>query len=240
MQKILKLLLKMKWSRKLFGRAFLQHTVKKWEFPDWINRQELTDLGDMISQYHTWQNSKFSFITTELIDGETAIYAMTRTENKKPKYVVCSKNLKRPYKEDGHSQWWMISRYSNMETVLKNIMDDNKVNTVILYGVIIGPDINNNQYNKQQYKFYATSLLVDTYQFDYINMVEELYRYGIACVPQIDIDMALPPSVVDIVDYAVRRSDINPEVEQKGVVARLGNKSFKVLNQNFMKEVKKR
>jgi hypothetical protein len=176
-----------------------------------------------------------SFEMTEKLDGQSLTCFLIKNPKKWQfwnKYIfgVCSRNY-HLIKED-NSSYWTIAKQYNIKNILQEIIKDNKY--VVLQGEIIGNKIQKNKYKIFGYDLYAFNLIYPNKKCNNFEMINTLTNYDIKCVPLLEVDFKLKPSIKEMVEYAKGESVIYPTIRE-GVVIRNYEKgiSFKVINPDF-------
>jgi len=175
------------------------------------------------------------FIVTEKVDGQSGTFFVVKNRKYKPwkfwqqKYVfgVCSRNFQL-LKDDGQSYWNVAKKYNLKEYMIKYAQQTN-ANTVVIQGEIIGPKIQGNKYGVTENKLYLFNHIIDG------QLAPAVSRWGIECVPFLNIRFYLPPTIPECVAYAIGKS-LLADVPREGVVVRNYNKglSLKIINPDFL------
>jgi len=224
--KIKKLLGKMKWYRKLFGK-------KREGFPSFIKKTD----EDRIQLFpDICEDEKdTTFQVSEKIDGQSGTYFLVKSKGwfGKTKFVfgVCSRNLL--LRKPDNSSYWSIARKYNIEQVLKNLID--KSNYAILQGEIIGTNIQGNKYKVSDYEFFAFNLIFSDQKPDNDLAKSILEWHAIKFVPLLDNNLKLKSTIQDMVEYSNGKSQISDTLRE-GVVVRNYEKgiSFKIVSPEFL------
>jgi hypothetical protein len=224
--KIKKLLNRMSWFRKLFGK-------RRASFPSFIHKTD----EDRIQLFpHICENEANTiFEVTEKVDGQSGTYFLVQTKGwfgkKKFTFGVCSRNLLLP-KPDSSSYWTIAKKY-NIESVLKTLIGDNKY--IVLQGEIVGTNIQGNKYGVKEHDFFAFNLITSEMKVGTTAKRYLLDQHGIKCVPLIDTNFILKPTIAEMVDYSNGKS-VLADTLREGVVIRNYEKniSFKVVSPEFL------
>lgn len=224
--KIKKLLNRMSWFRKLFG-------AKRASFPSFIHKTD----EDRIQLFpHICENEANTiFEVTEKVDGQSGTYFLVQTKGwfgkKKFTFGVCSRNLLLP--KPDNSSYWTIAKKYDIEKVLKSLIGDNKY--VVVQGEIIGTNIQGNKYGVKEHDFFAFNLIASEVKVGTTAKRYLLEQHGIKCVPLLDTNFKLKPTIAEMVDYSNGKS-VLADTLREGVVIRNYEKniSFKVVSPEFL------
>jgi hypothetical protein len=224
--KIKKLLNRMSWFRKLFG-------TKRASFPSFIRKTD----EDRIQLFpHICENEKDTiFELTEKVDGQSGTYFLVQTKGwfgkKKFTFGVCSRNLLLP--KPDNSSYWTIAKKYNVENVLKALIGNNKY--IVLQGEIVGTNIQGNKYGVKEHDFYAFNLIASEVKVGTTAKRYLLDQHGIKCVPLLDTNFRLKPTIAEMVDFSNGKS-VLADTLREGIVVRNYEKniSFKVVSPEFL------
>jgi hypothetical protein len=179
---------------------------------------------------------------TEKLDGcsSTFIY-------KKGKLRACSRNYELIKKEDNH--YWNI--HGKLEKFLKDIVKNNKSlkkETIIIQGEIVGPKIQGNKYELDDFYLYIFNIKLGSDTFimnadQIVNFVApEIIKHKfinlvpfIGCFPGIDLTRE------NLIELSKGNSRLLESQKREGIVLRDGKCpgfSFKVINPEFLLEEK--
>jgi hypothetical protein len=100
---------------------------------------------------------------------------------------------------------------------------------VIIQGEIIGLNIQNNKYKREQYEFFPFNLFIDSTETNYIKGAFMI------TVPFLDKNYKLPATIQEAVEYAKGKS-VLADIPREGLVLRNYEKniSFKIINTEFL------
>ena len=110
-------------------------------------------------------------------------------------------------------------------------MRENNFEWCGMQGEIIGPKIQGNKYKVTEPRFFMFNLLTPSGMSEYVPQWMD-----IECVPIVGVNVALPDTVSEVLDYATAQSKINHETLREGVVIRNYDKniSFKAVSPEFL------
>ena len=176
------------------------------------------------------------FLVTEKLDGTSATYAMKRERRlfrkDKFEFFVCSRNLRISPKSNGHYN--KIAKIHNMETVLKNILQEKDADTIYVQGEIVGNSIQGNKYNRERINFFAFTLNIDGERYP----IESLVWHDIETVPVIYSHLSFASGVEGALTLSKRTTSVEGSNSlAEGIVIRNAedyNESYKVINPDFL------
>lgn len=183
--------------------------------------------------------------STEKIDGMSATYFVNKGE-----YGVCSRNL--DLKLLDKNPFYRLGKMIDIETKLRSV-NRNIASQGEMYGITGGKGIRGNKLDIKGLRFamYNVYLIDET---RYMNLDEMLKLSTDLEIPTVPIlgRFNLPSNMDDLVSMATKKSAINPEKWQEGIVVRpvnniidpefsmlagsngTGYVSFKVMNPEFL------
>jgi hypothetical protein len=218
-------------------RTFPQFAVKVWgknlkPFPCYIPKTDETRLQSAPKVLS--RHKKEIFYATEKLDGSSCTVFCKGGE-----VGVCSRNIWYP-KDDGN-QFWKAVISLGLDKSIKDYGD------IALQGELIGEGIQKNRLKQKGQKIYFFNAY-DIKLGQYLSYREFICLCGnlnIPTVPILDDKFKLKSKVDKMVEYATRKSTMNPDVLAEGVVFRpltessdpqLGRLSFKVINPDYLLE----
>jgi RNA ligase (TIGR02306 family) len=202
-------------------------------FPAFIPKTDETRLQTVPEVLHRYQY--IPFYVTEKVDGTSCTIFFKDGE-----LNVCSRNLN--LKEDDNNTFWKVAKQLGLKEKLETIAPN-----IALQGELIGEGIQNNKLKITGQKI----LFFNAYDMDkgeylsYDLFVNTCKKLEVETVPLVVKNYKLLDTVDEMVTFATRTSEINPEVLVEGIVLRpmtemkdedLGRLSFKVINPNFLLE----
>lgn len=225
-----KWLMRFKWFRNLIN-------LKKYstEFPSWIAKTDEIRiqsnpkiLEDNLHQY---------WMITEKLDGTSATYAIKKHKRlfgNKWEFFVCSRNL-RKVRNDNSVYWEMVDKY-NIKKFLIDVCKYYHVNSFIIQGEIIGPNIQKNKYKLTSPELRIFNMTLPGGRLDYKSMLV------IINTPAIYNNISLVPYLGQIhllnVEEAIECSKGTSQLydtPREGIVCRNSdNNSFKAINPEFL------
>jgi len=218
-------------------RTFPQFAVKVWgknlkPFPCYIPKTDETRLQSAPKVLS--RHKKELFYATEKLDGSSCTVFCKGGE-----VGVCSRNIWYP-KDDGN-QFWKAVISLGLDKSIKEYGD------IALQGELVGEGIQKNRLKQKGQKIYffnAYDIKLGQY-LSYREFVCLCENLKIPTVPVLDDKFKLKSKVDKMVEYATRKSTMNPDVLAEGVVFRpltesndpqLGRLSFKVINPDYLLE----
>lgn len=228
------------WYRKLFSKPYRG-------FPKFIKKTDETRIQNI--PWIVEKEKDTLFYGTEKLDGQSATYAIVKEPKKwwklnkeeKYKFIVCSRNINLTKPND--SSYWTIAKKLNIEerlkilsdSTLKDLLNIETVETIVLQGEIIGPGIQDNKYNLKEYQFYAFNLIVNGIKVNHKAMVHLLEKINIKPV-QLIFTGPLFESVPECIDCLAKGPSTMCSIPKEGIVLRNYDKniSFKIINPDFL------
>lgn len=208
----------------------------KGQFPAFLPKTDETRiqvLEPLLEQYRGQ-----TFFITEKLDG-TSFTAFL----KDGEYGLCSRNLWLD-ESDSTSLFARVSQMLELPRKLELIRDRFGFQPAI-QGEVIGPVIQKNKYGLKSVDLRIFSVIdIDRCALvDRELMLTTLENVGLTSVPQLG-EFVLDHSIDELVEFAVGRSQLNPNVHREGLVFRSarevhdptlgGRLSFKVINPQFL------
>ena len=175
------------------------------------------------------------FYVTEKLDGSSCTFYIKNDE-----FHACSRNI--DFIEDPTQTIWRLAREMKIEEKMKEAGIADKI---ALQGEVVGEKIQKNTLNLKGQKIYffnAYDFITGEY-LSFQDFVDLFIKLDLPCVPLIDVNFKLLPTVDEMVAYATRKSVINPNGWAEGLVFRpkqeergekFGRLSFKVINPEFL------
>ena len=231
--KFTKFMLRYKWYRRFFKLKRTRET-----FPKFIKKTDEERIQNISWVVDKYANS--AFYASEKLDG-TSLTAFL-SNNKRGylnnyKFGVCSRNFKLNKKDN---VYWEISNKKDLNSILKDLIEDNKY--IILQGEIVGPGIQKNRYKLSDKELFIFNLIKFTkdnpyYLLDPISSRIILSKYEIKHVPIITLDFKLKPTINECLELAKGKS-ILYNTNREGLVLRNyeSNLSLKIINNDYLLE----
>ena len=232
-------MMRIKWLRKL-----LLPKKNSQEFPNFIRKtdeERIQNIPFILTKEDDFGN-RLCWMMTEKVDGQSGTFVLKRIRkksmfsNKKFEFIVCSRNRRIP-KED-NSSYWSVARKYHIESVLRSVIEDYE--WVAIQGECIGPGIQKNKYNRDDYELYVFNLIYPNGRTDSFHSNIVCRRYGLKHVPIIGYNGnyfgSLPDTVDDVLKMADGESALEPGVLREGIVFRTidGKQSFKAVSNQFL------
>lgn len=218
---------------KVFKKIILPKPEYK-NFPSFISKTDEIRLQNVL---HYLQEN-VSWTVTEKIDGQSGTFVLKRIKPKyfwqkeKFDYMVCSRNYRLNNKTN--SSYWKVSDKYNIEKALKLLIK--KEDWVAIQGECIDTKVQGNKYKVSEADFYAFNLIYPKGSMTYSEMSNRLHLVGIKSVPFITEIVGRATSMEDMIALSKGQSTLNNKTLKEGIVCRalLGDKSFKVINPEFL------
>ena len=215
--------------------------IAKGQFPGFIPKTDESRvqlLQNLLDKY-----IGFGCYISEKVDGSSVTFYY-----KDNIFGVCSRNLE--LIENDTNSLWKKAKEHNIEQKLKNIYETgfsfNDPSAEIgdkslikgnfaLQGEIIGEGIQGNPLKlKGQHIYFYNAFNIDTHRYlDYSDFIQLMIYIDLPTVPIITSDYILSNDIPSIIDIAVRKSILNPNVYAEGIVIRpvleIVDKSFNKL-----------
>lgn len=201
---------------KFFRNLFLKKKDKS--YPSHLEKSGETNIQKIFKDL---KGKDTLFYKTEKLEGQSATY-----EYYKGKFNRYSHNVK--LNKNSKGSWLRVEELYDIKNTLKEFYK--QVNVYIaLQGEIIGPGIQGNIYNKNEYEFYIFRIkdLSTGKYFEYsfltlcINFLSSISGKDFKLVPVLGENEHLLGSVQELLDDSEKeKSKINPSVLREGVVWR--------------------
>lgn len=208
--------------------------VVKGNFPSFIpktDEERIQNCADLLEH----QKGSVVYITSKL-DGTSATYFKYEGE-----FGACSRNLE--LKESlGNTIWEMADKYN-----LRNCIPDG----FAIQGEVMGEGINKNTLKIKGHKLFVFNIfnIKDSKYLDFDEMTSFCKKNNIDTVPIIDSGIILDFTFEQLMEMANKRSPLNPDVIQEGLVIRsitekrvlingVGSRfSFKVVSNDYLLKI---
>lgn len=224
-----------KWYRRLFMKI----KGDRIPMPSFITKTDEDRIQLFPNACKDW--SDLQFFVTEKLDGQSATYFMIPNPKrglfqKKWIFGVCSRNFQ--LMKPDNSSYWSVARKYDIEKWMRDLCARSGAG-LIIQGEIIGPKIQGNKYELDEYGFYVFNMIeYRNGKRRKINIIEQQLTcatLGFNTVPWIEIRQ-LKGSIPEEVEKAKGYSCLKPGLEREGVVMRNYERdiSFKVINPDFL------
>lgn len=230
--RIKRFLLRNKWYRRLF----MVQSDKG--FPKFIHKtdEDRIQLFPNICE----KEKETVFTVAEKLDGQSGTWFLVKEKSglkwllfRKPtlRFGVCSRNVY--LKTPNNSSYWKIAKKYNIESVLNKLIGERDF--VAIQGEIVGEGIQGNKYKVKDVDMYVFNLINPNGKENYIVMSVIMEAMGMKCVPRLDNNFKMLPTIPDMVDYANGVSKIY-DTAREGIVVRNyeSGLSFKVISPKFL------
>ena len=182
-------------------------------------------------------NDNGKYVMTEKVDGSSGSFLLVRHRSKipfvKPKleYIVCSRNLRRPVKDD--TIYWNVSDRYNIESVLRSLIGN--AEWVAIQGECVGPKVQKNKYGVNKNDLYVFNLIYPTGRVGSLEAKRLVEERGMKFVPIVSEGSYLPDTVEEMLALADGKSALADTLREGLVVRSLdGTKSFKAVSNQFL------
>ena len=226
--------------------------LAKGDFPFFLPKTDETRIQAAPSVLHRHESTPFA--VTEKLDGMSTTYYWhdedASSKGRLPQgarhpyiFGACSRNLE--FKPDESTRWTLAKTLSIPEALLAT--QEEWGHGVSLQGELVGPNIQGNKLNLSRVTFYAFNLydIVTRAYVPHDEFIQWCTEHKIPHVPVLDNSFSLKGQTVDsLLEYATRRSTLNPAVWAEGCVFRPlaeqhdaeleGRLSFKAINPEFL------
>lgn len=196
-------------------------------FPSFIRKTDEERIQNLATEYNGWRlQSQNQFYVTEKLDGSSATFYYNNGV-----FGVCSRNLE--LLETEGNTFWKVARELDLENKLQKLNSN-----ICLQGELIGEGIQGNPYKikGQTVRFFNIFDIDNQEYYGLPNFLITLDVLELESVPVLDRNFQLPESVDDLLNYADKKSELNPNFDREGVVIRsLDRKiSFKAISNKFL------
>jgi len=205
--------------------------IAKGNLPGDIPKTDETRIQSFPKVLTRYSDVKF-FITEKLDGSSTTIFVQDGELN------VCGRTVN--WNRESDNSYWKATIASGLDE------KKDQIGKIVLQGELVGEGIQGNKLKIKGQKifFYNAYDRESARYLNYKEFIAVCAKLGIPTVPIITGDFSLSGHNVDsLVDYATRKSEMNPDVWAEGMVIRpleemrdpdLGRLSFKVINPNFL------
>jgi RNA ligase (TIGR02306 family) len=196
-------------------------------FPSFIRKTDEERVQNLSDEYSKWKlQSEHQFYVTEKLDGSSATFYYNNGV-----FGVCSRNLE--LLETEGNTFWKVARKLDLENKLQKLNSN-----ICLQGELIGEGIQGNPYKikGQTVRFFNIFDIDNQEYYGLPNFLITLDVLELESVPVLDRNFQLPDSVDELLNYADKKSELNPNFDREGVVIRsLDRKiSFKAISNKFL------
>jgi len=196
-------------------------------FPSFIRKTDEERVQNLATEYDGWRlQSQNQFYVTEKLDGSSATFYYNDGV-----FGVCSRNLE--LLETEGNTFWKVARELDLENKLQKLNSN-----ICLQGELIGEGIQGNPYKikGQTVRFFNIFDIDNQEYYGLPNFLITLDVLELESVPVLDRNFQLPESVDELLKYADKKSELNPNFDREGVVIRsLDRKiSFKAISNKFL------
>jgi RNA ligase (TIGR02306 family) len=193
-------------------------------FPSFMRKTDEERVQNLSDEYVEMKNH--TYYITEKLDGSSATFYYNDGI-----FGVCSRNLE--LLETEGNTFWEVARELDLENKLRNY----GVNLSI-QGELIGESVQGNPYKlKGQTVRFFNIFDIDTQEYYGLsNFLRLLDVLELNSVPVLSRDFKLPETIDELLTYADKKSELNPNFDREGLVIRsLDRKiSFKVISNKFL------
>ena len=234
---IVKYLMKYKPVRFVLAKLFvLKKDKDKCSWPEWLPKTGSERIQNMPHLF----GCKDKYIITEKVDGASTSFIL----NEKDKYIVCSHNVIKNPKigSDGGNFYktniWAESGANyNIESVLRSLKKDLKLNTVAIQGETYGDGIKKRNYSlKNKHGFAVFHIWFDGVRQPIKDMIAICDKYNLPHVHVYNYEYSIPDTVEQIIeDVDSSKSNIDGgDIEGFVFYSQDGQQNFKCVSPNFL------
>lgn len=195
-------------------------------FPSFLRKTDEERVQNLKKEYEGYKTSDKTFYVTEKLDGSSATFYI-----KDDIFGVCSRNL--DLTETEENTFWKVARELDLENKMREFGGN-----FSLQGELIGEGVQGNPYKLkgQTVRFFnvfdideSEYLPLDRFKF-FIN------HLGLETIPILDEEFTLPETIDELLEYADKKSVLNPQFDREGVVVRSTDRSisFKAISNTFL------
>ena len=217
--------------------AYLVGKIKG-KFPSFIPKTDETRVQILQALLDKYTNERCYI--TEKLDGSSVTYYLRNGE-----FGVCSRNLE--LLEDDENSYWIVARSIGVEEKLRSTGKN-----IAIQGELVGEGIQGNKLRMRgQTAYFFNAFDIDRFEYYYFDQFQKLMvNLNLSAVPVLEENYFLENNIQAIVDIAVIKSKLRPEVWAEGIVIRpyvekldlmlstlFGNNgrlSFKAINPEFL------
>jgi len=208
--------------------ALLGEGNAKGTFPNFLHKTDEERIQNLDFSKVLNHMKEIPHYATEKLDGTSITIFVNEGE-----FGVCSRN--NLLKEDFNSKYYKPVVDLDLEKKLKSLKRN-----IALQGELLGPNIQGNKYQLNEYKIYFFNLFDITNQsyLHYDELNDLCKNFGLNIVPLIDLPNPLPEDYKDFLKMAEGKSVLNSKTEREGLVIRhISAKrkySFKMISNKFI------
>jgi len=192
------------------------------------DEERIQNCGDILIKH---KNKTLFYVTSKLDGTSCTMYKQDGV------FGVCGRNWEM---KDGDNIYWDIARKYNIEKILPD--------NYAIQGEIVGEGLQKNPLKISGQEFYIFNVicLSPFRYYSYNEFKEFVNEYGLLSVPVIDDNFKLNHSIEELIDYATRKSPLNENEMQEGIVVRplisqseeingsISRFSFKVISNSYL------
>ncbi len=197
--------------------------IAKGKFPSFIPKTDETRVQVLQRLLDKYKGEPC--YVTEKLDGSSATFYFHQNE-----FGVCSRNL--DLLEEGENTFWKVARKLDIEGKLKSLGGN-----YALQGELVGEHVQDNKLKLRGHSVFFFNLFdIDRFEYlPYEHFVTTIENLKLQTVPILATDYKLSNDIDLIVQMAVRKSALTPDVWAEGIVIRpLTEKIDLILsNENF-------
>lgn len=170
------------------------------------------------------------WFVTEKLDGTSCTIYLAGDGD----FGVCSRNLN--LKETEGNTYWSVARNKDIEQRMR----DADLFGYAIQGEIVGPGIQGNKYNLNEYDIYVFNVFDIEKQTYVVNSIDVANQVGLKHVPLFDDSFAMSHADAfkeTLLEMAEGKSVVNPKQEREGLVFRSNgnpNVLFKAISNRFL------
>jgi hypothetical protein len=222
------------WFRWLYGKVYPKPSKG---FPAWVGK---TDEERIQANSNRYLAAEGPLYVSEKVDGQSMTSVIERRHGlvKKHEFVVCSRNNRMGVGSKGSWRW--VAEHENHESKMLDMLDDYpEVKGIAIQGENIGPGIQKNKYQREEYECYVFNIKFrkdgKTIPVGLDEMVRICNKYGFKHVPILDEKFKMKPTLEEMLKFADGKSVLANTIRE-GLVIRSHdqNLSFKVISNKYL------
>jgi hypothetical protein len=198
--------------RKKTSSNFPTHIISK------SDETTVQNMSGVLEKFKEWP----VYVTAKM-EGQSVTYLHEKRFGRPSKFYACSRNI--AYKKPNSQPLWEVAKKLDLDRKLKELYDKTGL-MIVLQGELCGPNIQNNIYNFDDYKFFVYTMKdqVTETQLNFVDFMKIAEELNLETVPVLDKWESMSdlfPSVKKAEEYAEgkywRKDNLNysPKQNQK-------------------------
>lgn len=233
-----KQMLRTEWGRNILFSIFgLKMKKVAWpEFAPKSDEERWQNMVWIVKNREPWE-------ITEKIDGCSSTFAAKKIRKNKYQFWVCSRNVVLTRNKSAYYEknvWFEMYDKYKIEDFLKQYIEENKVEWVVLQGETFGDGVQKRDYSLKGERDFRAFVLMDSSlnggRYTYKETKEKLEKYGIPTVPIINENFTLPEDAEEFNNIAKGDSEIDGQPREGVVFRKISDpkQSFKAVDAGFI------